>query len=115
MAVKRNNIENDNIFKKIVHGRVFDSDALRRHMGQLICILALVLINRMQFYNYQSKERDINQLKTELNKAKSNCVRASAAYNSLIRESEMQQLVDSLHSGLTVADRPPFPLENSNS
>ena len=52
----------------------------------------------------------VMKLTEELNNAKTDCVNASAQYNSMIRESQMTAYIDSMHIDLTSPDQPPFYL-----
>ena len=61
-------------------------------------------------YECQTKMERIRALETELEVARTERVRAKSAYMSRIRESEMQEMIDSLRLGLTVQEQPPYML-----
>ena len=52
----------------------------------------------------------IRSLERELEVAKTERVRAKSAYMSKIRESSIQEMVDSLGLGITVQEQPPYRL-----
>ena len=71
--------------------------------------LSLDFFRRNKF-ECQSKMQEVMTLKTELDNAKTDCVNASAKYNSMIRESQMKAYVDTMHIDLSNPERPPYYL-----
>ena len=92
-------------------GRSFLSlDFFRRNVLFIVFITGLMLMYIGNKFECQSKMQEVLSLKTELDNAKTDCVNASAKYNSMIRESQMKSFVDTMHIDLTNPERPPYYL-----
>ncbi len=92
-------------------GRSFLSlEFFRRNFLFIIFITGLLLMYIGNKFECQSKMQEVMTLKTELDNAKTDCVNASAKYNSMIRESQMKAYVDTMHIDLSNPDRPPYYL-----
>jgi hypothetical protein len=71
-------------------------------------MLMIYITNR---YTCQTQMETIQRLEHELEVAKTERIREKSTYMSRIRESKMQQKVDSLRLGLTTQERPPYRLQ----
>lgn len=106
-----NTSTNKGLVKKWVQGRPFPTlFFFRRNFLYVLAILAFVLMNISKKYEYQSCLQEVINLNAELNDVRTDCVNASAQYNSKIRESEMKQLIDTSHIDLITPDQPPYTL-----
>ena len=95
----------------LLMGRSFLSlDFFRRNFLFIIFITGLMLMYIGNKFECQSKMQEVMSLRTELDNAKTDCVNASARYNSMIRESQMKAYVDTMHIDLSNPERPPYHL-----
>ena len=82
---------------------------VREHLAEqaigtvLARVRGLVLVGSIQ---------ELLSLKTDLANAQSDLVKASADYNSMIRESKMVELMNEKHLGLTAPLDPPYQLKS---
>ena len=119
MAKGRNN-ENKNgakimkgfaLLRELLSGRLFLSfDFFRRYWFYVVMITIMALAYISLKYDTQNKMSELRRLKVELNNAKTDCVDASARYNSKIRESQMTQMLDTMHIDLAAPEQPPYRL-----
>ncbi|MBR1881775.1 MAG: hypothetical protein IJ808_01975 [Muribaculaceae bacterium] len=97
--------------KGVVQGRSFLSwDFFKRNAVYVIAATVMVLMYISNKYVCQTYQNDIIVLKEDLDNAKTDCVSASAKYNSMIRESQMKALVDTMHIDLNAPEQPPYRL-----
>lgn len=95
---------------RTLHGRILSIDFFKRNWVVVLGVAVMLMIYITSRYECQTKMERIRALETELEVAKTERVRAKSAYMSRIRESSMQQMVDSLRLGLTVQEQPPYRL-----
>ena len=99
------------LVKRVLQGRLFLSfEFYRRNWIYIVAGTLMMLMYIAQKYETQSNLEKVMSLTEELDNAKTDCVNASARYNSMIRESQMKNLVDTMHLGLTSPDQPPYKL-----
>ncbi len=96
--------------KGVWQGRILSLELFRRNFLYIIVIVGMLLMYIGNKFECQSKMEQVMALKKELDNAKTDCVNASARYNSKIRESQMKALVDTMHIDLTAPDQPPYHL-----
>ena len=77
----------------------------------IITIISVISLIGMR-YSTQSKMQQINELNTELKRAESDKLHHKSLYMSLIRETEMQRLIDEKNLNLYFQEQPPY--ENIN-
>ena len=94
----------------VVWGDVLTSQFFRKHSFAIILIIVLTLIYITFKYECQTKMETIAKLETELSILQSESIREHSTYKSSIRESAMQQRIDSLNLQLKVQDQPPYIL-----
>ncbi len=97
---------------KVFRGQVVSSDFFARHWLPVLVILILLMVNITGKYVCQTRMEQINKLNRELEIVKAESVRVRSLYMGRTCESSMQQLVDSMHLGLNVAERPPYKLSS---
>lgn len=116
---KRRTREDDNGFtlnpltlsRRIVQGRLFLTlDFFKRNWIYVLSATIMVLMYIANKYTYLDNLERVGALKKELNNATTDCVDASARYNSMIVESHMKELVDSMRIDLSSPDLPPYLL-----
>lgn len=94
--------------RKIRSGEVLSLDFFRHHWGIVALVMAFLLLYITNKYYCQTSMEEIRALEKQLELVKTERVRAKSIYMSRTRESAMQQLIDSLHLGLSVQTRPPY-------
>ena len=100
----------DSLMLRALHGRVLSTDFFRRHWLPVLGVVAMLMIYITNRYTCQTQMETIQRLERQLEVAKTERIREKSTYMSRIRESRMQQRVDSLRLGLTVQERPPYRL-----
>ena len=99
------------LFRSFLQGRLFLTlDFFKRNWLYVLSATIMVLMYIANKYTYLDNLERVGSLKKELNNATTDCVDASARYNSMIVESHMKALVDSMHIDLTSPDLPPYRL-----
>ena len=99
------------LLRELMRGRLFLSfDFFRRYWFYVVMVTIMALAYISLKYDTQNKMSELRRLKVELNNAKTDCVDASARYNSKIRESQMTQLLDTMHIDLSAPEQPPYKL-----
>lgn len=95
---------------RLIYGQVISSDFFARHWLKVFAIFTVIMVFITNKYHCQTKMEEIRRLNTELEIVKTERLRVRSVYMSRTRESEMQQLVDSLGLNLHVQQRPPYKL-----
>ena len=99
------------LLRELMRGRLFLSfDFFRRYWFYVVMVTIMALAYISLKYDTQNKMSELRRLKVELNNAKTDCVDASARYNSKIRESQMTQMLDTMHIDLSAPEQPPYKL-----
>lgn len=100
--------QSDQLFLRFFRGQVVPYHFFRRHWMFVAVIISMVLMSTANKYDCQSKITEIKHLEKELLVEQANRVDASAKYNSLIRESSMKRLVDTMHVELISPESPSY-------
>jgi hypothetical protein len=100
-----------NVLRQVLHGQVVSSDFFARHWMIMAVVMFLILIYIAGKYTCQTKMEEVRRLDRELEIVRAERVRVKSDYMSRVRESSMQQLVDTFHLGLSVAENPPYIIE----
>lgn len=99
------------IVRRTLQGRIFITlDFFKHNWVYIVAATLMMLMYISNKYVCQSNLAQLGQLKKDLNNAKTDCVDASSKYNSRILESNMKELVDTMHLDITVPDQPPYKL-----
>jgi hypothetical protein len=96
--------------KDIIQGRFFSLDFFKRNAVYIIALVVMALAYIANKFVCQSSMQEVITLKTELANAQTDLVNSSAEYNSMIRESELTNLMREKHLGLTAPLDPPYDL-----
>lgn len=102
-----------NMLRQIMYGQVVSGDFFARNWIVIVLAMFLILIYIAGKYTCMTKMEEVRRLSSELEVVKAERVRVQSEYMSNIRESSMQVMVDSLHSGLKVQDMPPYIIKLS--
>lgn len=100
----------DTFLLRTLHGRIISIDFFRRNWWVVLGIVVMLMVYITNRYTCQTQMERIRTLEHDLEVAKTERVRAKSAYMSKIRESSIQEIVDSLGLGITVQEQPPYKL-----
>ncbi len=100
----------DTFLLRTLHGRIISIDFFRRNWWVVLGVVVMLMVYITNRYTCQTQMERIRTLERELEVAKTERVRAKSAYMSKIRESSIQEMVDSLGLGITVQEHPPYRL-----
>lgn len=100
----------DNLFQKMMKGRFLSSDFFLRHWMSVFLIMGAVLIYITNRYQCLTKMEEIRKLEQELEVVETERIRERSTYMSRIRESSMQEMVDTMHLHLKIQEQPPYRL-----
>ncbi len=112
MAKKVTDKKNDNIIKKALHGRVLSSDFFLRHWKAVLTVMVMLLVFITNRYQCLTRMEEIRKLEQTLEVIETERIRERSTYMSRIRESSMQELVDTMNLHLKIQDQPPYKLQN---
>lgn len=82
-----------------------------KHKFAVFLTVALLVLYISYKYEYQTRMREINTLKVELAKVKSESIRQKSLYRSNIRESEMVRRIHEAGLDLRMQPKPPYELK----
>ena len=98
--------------KDLLQGRFFSLDFFKRNWYYIVFIVAMALAYIGNKFTSQRSIQELISLKTELANAQTDLVNASAKYNSMIRESQMVNLMREKHLDLSPPLEPPYELKS---
>lgn len=93
---------------RAAHGRVMSSRFFKKYFFQVSFIVTMVMVYISNRYDCVTGMENITALEQELAIIKTELQSERSAYMSSTRESAMQALVDTLHLGLGIQERPPY-------
>ena len=89
---------------RVFRGQVISSDFFARHWLPVLIFIIVMMVYITTKFTYRTNIEKIEALQNE-------SARERSSFMSRIRETSMQQLVDSLHLNLRVQPQPPFTIE----
>ena len=94
--------------RRVAHGRMGSSKFFKRHLvvPGMIVFLSIGLISAR--FDCANKMENIGKLNRRIEHMRTLKQTERSRYMTLTRESAMQHMVDTLHLGLAVKDRPPY-------
>lgn len=92
------------------YGRSLSVDFFKKNAWLLLIILVAILSLIGLRYKTKTKMAEIKRLTVELQRAESSKLQEKASYMSLIRETELQRLVQEQGLGLQFQEDPPYEL-----
>lgn len=95
---------------RAAYGRVVSSRFFKKYLFQTAFGVGLIMIYISNRYDCITGMETIKSLQSELDIVKTELQSERSNYMSATRESAMQALVDTLHLGLGIQDRPPYQL-----
>lgn len=99
------------IVQRLVQGRLFLTlGFFKKYWLYIIAATVMLLMYISNKYVHMSSIAKVDSLRTELNNARTDCVKASATYNSQIIESQMMERVQKQGIDLRAPEEPPYIL-----
>lgn len=98
------------VISSIIYGRILSIDFFARHWLKVLLAVVMIMVYITSKYQCQTKMEEIRSLEQKLEIIETERLRVRGEYMSLVRESSMTHLVDSLKLGLKVQEQPPFKL-----
>lgn len=102
--------KSENIFQRILNGKLVSYRFFTRNWVYITIFVGIFIVYISSRYRVQTQLAEIMKLEMDLNNAETEKVKASAIYNSSIREPEMRRLIDSMKLELAMPERPPYDL-----
>lgn len=99
---------------RVAHGRVVSSRFFKKYFFQTTFFVCMVMVYISNRYDCVTGMETITALNSELAIVKTELQSERSAFMSSTRESSMQRLVDTLHLGLGIQERPPYQLHYSD-
>lgn len=99
------------VIRQLMYGQVVSSDFFARNWMAILLVVGMVLVYIAGKYTCQTKMERVRSLTSQLETIRAERIRERSRYMGRIRESAMQEMVDTLHMGLRVNEAPPFVIE----
>ncbi len=100
----------DTLVKRIIHGRLLSLDFFSKNWLKILVIIIMILICITNKYQCQTRMETIKKLEQQLEIVKTERIREKSKYMGRIRESSMQELIDTLNLNLQIQESPPFKI-----
>ncbi len=95
---------------RLFHGTLLSSDFFARHWLPTLLFILVMMVYITTKYTCKTNMEKIAALEKKLEIVENERSRERSAFMSRIRETSMQQLVDSMHLNLRVQPQPPFKI-----
>jgi len=102
-----------NMLRQLMYGQVVSSDFFARNWIAMLLVVIMILVYIAGKYTCQTKMEQVRKLTSKLETVRAERIRAKSEYMGKIRESAMQEMVDTLHLGLRVQENPPYVINLS--
>lgn len=99
------------VLRQLMYGQIVSSDFFARNWMAMLLVVVMILVYIAGKYTCQTKMEQVRSLQRELETVRTERIRARSDYMGRIRESAMQEMVDTLHLGLCVREYPPYIVE----
>lgn len=100
-----------NFLWKIFRGQLISSDFFARHWLPTLIFIIVIMVYITTKFTYRTNIEKIEALQKQLEIVQNESSRERSQFMSSIRETAMQQMVDSLHLNLRVQPQPPFKIK----
>lgn len=111
MATKKTSkTKADNWFLRLIHGRLLPIDFFVKNWVYVVLCVGMIMVYITNRYQCLTLMEEIRRLEHNLEVVQTERIRERSEYMSRIRESSMQELVDTMHLNLRVQDKPPYRL-----
>ena len=98
------------IITRLFRGQVLSSDFFARHWLPVLICIVVIMVYITTKYTCQTNMEKIASLERTLEIVNNEKARERSAFMGRIRETAMQEMVDSLHLNLTVQSQPPYKI-----
>ncbi len=95
---------------RVFRGQVISSDFFARHWLPVLIFIIVMMVYITTKFTYRTNIEKIEMLTKQLEIVQNESQRERSLFMSRIRETSMQQMVDSLHLNLRVQPQPPFKI-----
>lgn len=99
------------VLRQLMYGQIVSSDFFARNWMAMLLVVVMILVYIAGKYTCQTKMEQVRSLQRELETVRTERIRARSDYMGRIRESAMQEMVDTLRLGLCVREYPPYIVE----
>ena len=96
---------------RIFRGELISSDFFARHWLPILIFIIVIMVYITTKFTYRTNIEKIEALQKQLEIVQNESSSERSLFLSRIRETSMQQMVDSLHLNLRVQPQPPFVLK----
>ncbi len=96
---------------RVFRGQVISSDFFARHWLPILIFIIVMMVYITTKFTYRTNIEKIEALQKQLEIVQNESSRERSQFMSRIRETSMQQMVDSLHLNLRVQPQPPFTIK----
>lgn len=114
MTARMDRQQSDNLWRKLVEGRLITGAFFLRHWLTIAMIIGMVLVYITTRYSCQHSMERIRTLTARLEVVETESLRVKGEYMSRIRESSMRERLDSLGIPLSVQMQPPYLLSSTD-
>lgn len=94
--------------QELREGRSISLELFRKNAWLVILMMVTMIALMGLRYKTKTRMREINRLNNQLIEARSEMLMEKAEYMSLVRESEMERLVNEKGLGLSFQEQPPY-------
>ncbi len=98
------------IITRLFRGQVLSSDFFARHWLPVLICIVVIMVYITTKYTCQTNMEKIASLERTLEIINNEKARERSAFMGRIRETAMQEMVDSLHLNLKVQSQPPYKI-----
>ena len=98
------------IITRLFRGQVLSSDFFARHWPPVLICIVVIMVYITTKYTCQTNMEKIASLERTLEIVNNEKARERSAFMGRIRETAMQEMVDSLHLNLKVQSQPPYKI-----
>lgn len=102
---------NGSLLRQLMYGHVVSSDFFARNWMALMLLVVFIVVYIAGKYTCQTKMGEVRKLNVDLETVRAERIRVRSQYMGRVRESAMQEMVDTLHLGLKVHENPPYILK----
>ena len=107
---KKKRTKAGSVLNSALYGRWISTRFFGKYWAVILAAVVMILVYITNRYQCMTAMETIQHLEKELMVVKTERIRQKSYYMSSIRESAMQQRIDSLNLRLKISDRPPFKI-----
>ncbi len=107
---KKESTRKPSFIYRLFHGTLLSSDFFARYWLPTLLFILVMMVYITTKYTCKTNMEKIAALEKKLEIVENERARERSAFMSRIRETSMQQLVDSMHLNLRVQPQPPYKI-----